>query len=564
MQAAAAETGYMYIPDLEYERRDAENYLLHRQTDFTATYMQVSNLQHVISSQPEIITASTAAALNSVLWGTTHNSRRQVFFLFKKAADALAAIVYRETPRQAGEAARSALAGILSSLTGHPFRAAAEATGGLPLETSCPDPDAPNTKHPGIIPVKDLAELTGTGRVRSMQWLGRSLVIEKAENDGGLVVLKFARKGQDLSDLAAETGWMNYLSRLRVFEKYRFDIPKPPETKKPVIYRVSSLAIKIPEDTDIDPNLYAVAFRTSPAYFAYPNHPGNGKMIAPDKCRKVLGRHARVLGHLSCRGIIHTAPIPLFHNRVQQHRRDDRGLYQWRRGGRLDRWLESCRHPNISTNGIRDFEHFAMFEGPARSLYEHIGTHVLSLVLVAGSYCRNHDENRKGLDDAGSPADARDLFDHDWLKGVLAEIFAGYYEGFTGSIYSGGFPRDLDLLSTRLIEEMGVDRHMEEILRAAQQQNMSDPEFRDFLARRGFDAGSISGFKKGEQDITIITGPHLGGFNQRISVPELIEYAACLSAMCIMDRYCGQKLSSAGNSQGQRLSCEESSAVPPC
>ncbi|MFO7930723.1 MAG: SidJ-related pseudokinase [Desulfosalsimonas sp.] len=555
----------MYTPNLEYERRDAENYLLHRQTDFTATYMQVSNLQHVISNQPEIITDSTVSALNSVLCGTMHNSRRQVFFLFKKAADALAAIVYHRTPLQAGKAARSALAGILSSVSGHPFRAAAEAAGGLPLETSCPDdPYAPDTKHPRIIPVDDLARITGTGRYRSIQWRGRSLVMEKAEHSGELIVLKFARKGQDLSELAAETGWMNYLSRLRVFEKYRFEIPRPPETKEPVIYRVSPSAVQIPDDPDIDPNRYAVAFRTSPGYFAYPNHPGDGKMIPLDKCRKLLGRHARVLGHLSCRGIIHTAPIPLFHNRVQQHRRDDRGLYQWRRGGRLDRWLESCRHPNISTHGIRDFEHFAVFEGPARSLYEHVGTHVLSLVLVAGSYCRNHDESRAGVDDAGSPADTRDLFDHEWLRDVLAEIFAGYYEGFTGSLYSGGFPRDLDLLSTRLIEEMGVDRHMEEILRAAQQQNMSDPEFSDFLAQRGFDSERISGFKKGEQDITIITGPHLGGFNQRISVPELIEYAACLSAMCIMDRYCGQKLSSPDNSQGPRLSCEESFAAPPC
>ncbi|MFW6081956.1 MAG: SidJ-related pseudokinase, partial [Desulfosalsimonas sp.] len=523
----------MHTWNLEYERRDAEKYLLQHQTDFTATYMQVSNLQHVISTQPEIIKTSTISALRSVLCSTLHNPRRQVFFLFKKAADALAAIVYHSTPRKSAEAARTALSEILSRHTGNSFRAAAEALGGLPLETAGPDPVVLNTRRPRVIHIDDLGEITGNCGAGRMRWLGRSLVIELPEPGRRLVVLKFARNRQPLSEMAAEILWMRYISGLGLSEKYRFEIPEPPDSKGPVIYRVNSSAIKIPGDVDIDPDLYAVAFLTSSGYFAYPNHRMNGRMISGEKCKRILGHHSRILGHLASMGIIHTAPIPLFHNRVQQHRRQDRGIYHWRRGGRLDRWLESCRHPNISTLGIRDFEHFEAFEGPARNLYEHIGTHVLSLVLVAGSYCRNHDETRAGLDASGRPVDTRDLFDHGWLKGVLAEIFAGYYEGFTGTPYSGGFPRDLDVLSSRLIEEMGVDRHMEEILRAAQQSSMSNSEFRDFLTERGFDSRTISELKKGVKDITIHTGPHLGGFNRRISVPELIEYAACLSARCI-------------------------------
>ena len=61
------------------------------------------------------------------------------------------------------------------------------------------------------------------------------------------------------------------------------------------------------------------------------------------------------------------------------------------------------------------------------------------------------------------------------------------------------------------IEEMGVDRHMEEILRKAEQNIMSDQAFVDFLISRGFDKSQIAQMEKGEKDITILTGPHLGG-----------------------------------------------------
>lgn len=89
--------------------------------------------------------------------------------------------------------------------------------------------------------------------------------------------------------------------------------------------------------------------------------------------------------------------------------------------------------------GIRDFEHFSAFDGRSRRLYELIGTHALSLVLVAGSYCRNHDEDRIGLDERGFPVNARDLFDEAWMHSVLEDIFINYYEGFTGR--TKPFPR---------------------------------------------------------------------------------------------------------------------------
>ena len=126
---------------------------------------------------------------------------------------------------------------------------------------------------------------------------------------------------------------------------------------------------------------------------------------------EIITRNARLLGHLAASGILHTAPIPLFHNRVQSERRNDNGLYEWPRGGRLDQWLNSCRFPNIGKSGIRAFEHFITFNGSSRKLYEFIGTHIFSLILIAGSYFRNHDIYKMGFDDSENPIDARNLFD---------------------------------------------------------------------------------------------------------------------------------------------------------
>ena len=42
--------------------------------------------------------------------------------------------------------------------------------------------------------------------------------------------------------------------------------------------------------------------------------------------------------------------------------------------------------------------------------------------------------------------------------------------------------------------------------------------------------------------LAVHTGPHLGGFNQRTSLPELIESVGSMSALCIFGRYCAEKL----------------------
>ncbi|MFO7839999.1 MAG: SidJ-related pseudokinase [Desulfosalsimonadaceae bacterium] len=525
----------MYTWNLEKERLDAEAYLCGRRCDFTATYMQVANLQFIIARQPEIVRTSTASALIRVLEGKEHAGQRQVFFLLKKAGEALADLICRAPDKKAGEQARNGLVRILCTRTGPAFRAAAEAMGSLPLRLQVRAP-APADNTPQVVSVPKLEKTLGSSLGRA-RWIGRNLVLEIVEEPGRLLVFKFARPGQDPSELAAEIRWMQHISILGLAEKDRFAVPEPLWKDAPVILRILDPRLEIPRSQAIAQDRLAIGFRVHRGYFAYPNDCTNGKMPGKRAFRVILGRTARLFGRLASLGIIHTAPIPLFHNRVQRHRRNDGGLYEWRRGGRLDQWLASCCYPNISRSGIRDFEHFMAFSGTPARLYEHIGAQVLSLVLLAGSYCRNREKHRMGFDEKGRPVDARELFDRKWLTGVLAELFSSYYQGFTGISDKAPCPLDLDHTSGRLIEEMGVDRHMEEFLRVAEQEAMSAAEFHDFLVSRGFSTEAAGRTEKGKEDIRILTGPHLGGFNQRISVPELTEYTAALSALCIMDRY---------------------------
>jgi hypothetical protein len=90
---------------------------------------------------------------------------------------------------------------------------------------------------------------------------------------------------------------------------------------------------------------------------------------------------------------------------------------------------------------------------------------------------------------------------------------------------------------------MGVDRFMEEIFRVVDQQEMSDDELRQFLMDRGVSSEEAALRERGKEDITLFTGPHLGRFNDRISVPELIQFVSAASALCVADRYLLQRCS---------------------
>jgi hypothetical protein len=293
----------------------------------------------------------------------------------------------------------------------------------------------------------------------------------------------------------------------------------------------------MPSHVSLHPKRYAVAFAAHPDYFTYPNEPETARKLSGEQFLEVIWRNARLAGTLMSEGVVHSALIPLFHNRVQRNRRRDNGFYEWFRAGRLDQWLRSCDHPNLGFTGLRDFEHLFVYDEKGLALYRHMGSHFLSLLLVAGSYFRNLDEKKVGLDQDGKPVDARALFDEQLLLKLIPGIFQNYYTGFVGAAYRGKLPFDLEKLASRMVEEMGVDRYMAEILRVADQNQMSDEEFRAFLTSRGYLSDRIRQLKRGEQEIVIQSGPHLGGFNEQISIPELIEAAAAMSGVCVAGKF---------------------------
>jgi hypothetical protein len=319
--------------------------------------------------------------------------------------------------------------------------------------------------------------------------------------------------------------------------QYPFHIPQPLTIGSHQLFKLTRLPIGRVSNMALHRQRYAVAFVTCRAYYTYPNDDRNQFRPAPDDVIRMLEGSAWLLGYLSGLGIVHSALIPLFHNRVQQGRRRDQGLYEWYRAGRLDRWLDSCRHPNLGPTGLRDFEHLDAVTGANRFYYRLLGDHLLSLFLICGSYFRNHNRQLCGRDPAGQPVDARGLFDRSVFKTMVHRIFRTYYRGFVGISFEGSLPLNLDRLVERMIDEMGVDRHMEEMLRVADQERMSLDQFQRFLLERGIPANQINTFSKGAADIALLTGPHLGGFNQTISLPEMIEAIRTMTALCVVGRY---------------------------
>ena len=150
---------------MKKKRLDAESLSDGPRNDFVTTYMTVANLQFIIKEHPDIISKNTAAALLAVLEGTEHATQKQVFFLYKKAADGLGEMIQATSDRALAETAKNALIHILTIYSGKPCRAAAEALGSVPLAVQGPRlPEKPGTdmptiswrtcwKHPGFQPI---------------------------------------------------------------------------------------------------------------------------------------------------------------------------------------------------------------------------------------------------------------------------------------------------------------------------------------------------------------------------------------------------------------------------
>jgi hypothetical protein len=359
--------------------------------------------------------------------------------------------------------------------------------------------------------------------LKQTRWQGRSLIIDT----GGIadLVLKFATSADNVTDLAREAAWLARLqSSSGDMAAGGFDAPVPIEHQG---HRVFDITSDLPGD--IPPFLYrqiCIAFSPCPGYYEYPNAPGC--LYPLSWTWHVFIKNARILGQMTVKGIVHTALIPLFHNRVQQRRRNDQGAYLWEHAGRLDQWLDSCQYPNFARSGPRDFEHIERIDTGA-GLRHYIGEHLLSFILVIGSVFRNKAPDRRGLTPDATPEDTRDLFDRAAFESMIADVSENYFKGLCKT----GLPHELlqtiPRLTAALIQTMGYDEHMVEVLRIQDQNRMTKERYQQFLHQRG--ATTVP--PKGQTDIPLNTGPHLGGFNQSISVPELIEYLFRFSALAV-------------------------------
>jgi hypothetical protein len=521
--------------DLEKERSDLENALKNEKLDFSATYMVVQTLHAFIGEHPDRMGPETIPALKRVFERSAHVSQKQVFFLYRETADTLITIMTRSPDISLAGEATLTLKEMLGSATNHLHRAVAEALGSLPLSFRGPQlPEKPFIDMPHVT-WTELLKRKGLEPGASFQQVGRSMVVDM--DTSTIFVVKLAGDMEGANALQTEAGWMDYFGTHATRFPVRFDIPRPFQINAGYVFMLDDVPLRTPVATQIEPKYYAIGFIAPKDYFGYPNDHRKGLRISEEKFRAVILRNAYLFGQLASWGILHNSPIPLFHNRVQIGRREDNGIYQWSRGGRLDAWLTSCRYPNFGVSGIRDFEHFESFAGERRKMYHTIGSYLLSFALVIGSYFRHKAPERSGFDNQGHPVDVRDLFDKTLFKDVMKHTFLEYYHGFMGEPFEEELPLDFDFLADRMIDEMGVDRHMEEILRIADQEAMSDPEFKGFLIQRGYDRETIARMEKGKREITLLTGPHLGGFNDRISLPELIRFIETMSALCISGKY---------------------------
>jgi hypothetical protein len=526
----------MKARNCERERANIENSLIREDQSFAGTYLTVSDLRELVQTHPKIVVLETIQALKGLLMSSRFCHETQAFFLYKEAADVLASIIAQTDFKPLAGEAICAFRDVLCTAEGHAHRAAAGAMGSLPVPMRGPEVNDETTKNMPRVKWQEILKETGVTDSHPAALIGRSLVVATGE-EGRLLVLKLARTERSMQHIYREARWMEHLHSGGYSFPVRFNIPTAMKIHGGYVFKLENVPKGLLEGTGLHTECYAMGFIAHNEYFVYPNEHRSERQLTTDGFEEVMCRNAWLMGRLTFLGIVHSAPIPLFHNRVQRERRADHGLYEWPRRGRLDRWLDSCCYPNFGMTGIRDFEHLISLNGFSQELHYHIGTQIFSLLLVTGSYFRHKDRTRVGLDEQGNPVDARDLFDKEFLEHLVDGIFRGYYNGFVGIELTGAVPLDFDRLSSRMIEEMGVDRHMEEILRVVDQEQMSDEGFRTFLGERGYSVEQIRNFNRGEEDITIYTGPHLGGFNEGISLPELIESVETMSALCIAGRY---------------------------
>lgn len=508
-----------------YQHPDPAEGVLRR--DFTYTYLAARDLHEQVRANPAEVPQKTFSALEAILTNFMHDAQKNAHHLYREAARGLSCLLVRDADPQKAGRALAVLGSMLGEGTRKARLAVASVLGGLP--TSVRGPRLENI-YRGALPEVELSRLLESCRAQggAVRREGRSLLFDAGNQ---VLVVKLARSGERGRGLSREALWMQELAGMDFGA--RFEIPRPVSPEgAPVFYLRGG-----PREPGLHERGLAMAYLAHPDYFAYPNDHRPGRLLPEERFVEVMERSALLFGELAGRGILHDSPIPLFHNRTTGHRRVDAGVYEWHRMGRLDRWLHSCRYPNFGCSGVRDFEHLHAYRGEGMDLYRAVGSTFLSLALVAGSYFRAKAPGLVGFAAPETPVDARHLFDPQLLERVLERIYAGFYRGFTGAREPSKTPFDLPRLAQRMVQEMGVDQYMYENLRIEDQENMDDARFTAFVTARGLSAERAAGLRRGEADVPLPTGPHLGRFNNLISLPEIIEFSAAAAARCLAGRY---------------------------
>lgn len=509
-------------------------------SNITGAYLQVGQLEHRIKE--ERIDAELIEGLEKILLATCFAKDKCAPFLYRRAADCLRQIIIKDPLTDQAKICHDILERFVYQTLEAKSLASAQSLGGLPLKIKGPELACLTFLKPKSITIPDLLDKLGF-QPQNQQWLGRSLVLSNPGH-ARLLVLKFARNSQERDGLAKELAWLTNLKQNPPFPSWATDLPSPAwET----LIQCNLKGLEKFQHPRTQKNWTALVFWAPRDYFAYPNskhNPPPGRILV-----QTLAKTSFALGSLVKKGIFHTALIPLFHNRTQARHRADQGTYIWTRGGRLDRWYHSALHPNFGLSGLRDFEHLEPV-GPGQghspgselSFFRQLGSQLLSMILVVGSYFRNQESDKIGLDDQGQPYDQRHLFNPALFSHCLDTILQNYYLGFCDQ------PLDKDLrplmarLVNRLIDELGQDKYMYETLRVRDQEEMTPQEFELFLLQHGYSRQEIKNINQGKKEIPLCTGPHLGEFNSRISCPELTTFVGAGAAILIGQRYAIENL----------------------
>mgnify|MGYP006896938032 CR=1 FL=1 len=503
---------------------------------FSTLYMQVERLSRSLKQSTQDANWETISFFSRVLKDKSYSGQKCAYFLYRQAAMGLKSIIARSENREIVEAACSTLRSFSLQNMDNGCFATSQALGTLPLNLKGPKvPELPWQIQDSVT-CRQIIDKAGIVPDQG-RWLGRSLVY-RDQNSENLLVLKLARENDCREDLLKEASWIKYLQEHYSEFSQRFDLPQIILVQDSPICSLDFTTLPCCCNFTPHPQGVTLAYLVHSDYFLYPNDPATVHKFSSEDWVEILSRNSYLLGRLSSEGILHTAPIALFHNRVQEYRRDDSGSYIWTRAGRLDRWYHSCLFPNLGVSGLRDFEHLKTHSGSAQELFRVMGEHFLSLLLIAASCFRSLRPEKMGLDENNTPVDARDLFDSDLLEQMIRTIFSSYYQGFVGSnFFQKPALQNVGALAKRMIEEMGVDNNMQEILRVEDQFSMSEQEFIAFLTSRGMERDAAQRRSKGIGEISLSTGPHLGGFNQRFSLPELTDFVSGASAACVLDKF---------------------------